>query len=119
MSREAFARVWKVWLDVVAQACQHQAIYIYGSRGYGKSHIFATLTCLLVCSSTRVIYIPDCHAMMHDLLQYLQVAFLFTFADPASSTQQENIHQCKAVNNLISFAQWYKTHGRLCFIIDQ
>jgi Cdc6-like AAA superfamily ATPase len=36
------------------------AIWLYGTQGYGKSHILAFMVCYLVSSSERVVYIPDC-----------------------------------------------------------
>lgn len=115
MGREMFAQIWSTWLQVKDDDQRRQAIYVYGTPGYGKSHMLAALACLLVRQGEQVVYLPDCFAMLRDPLQYLQVALLFAIQD-ASSRQQ--IHSSKTVNDLASFCVHYKS-GRLCIIADQ
>jgi len=119
MGREAFATVWEKWREIAPQIRNRQAIYVYGSSGYGKSHILVALACLLVCGGERVVYIPDCRLMLQQPLAYLQAAFLFAFADPESSAQPEVVLRCETVEDLVTFSRQYKETGRLCFVIDQ
>lgn len=115
MGREKFAQIWNTWLEVKDDVRRHRAIYVYGTRGYGKSYILAALACLLVRQGERVVYLPDCFAMLRDPLEYLRVALLFAIRDASS---REQIHNCKTVNDLASFCVDFKI-GRLCIIADQ
>jgi hypothetical protein len=86
-----------------------RAIYVYGTRGYGKSHMLAALACLLVRQGERVVYLPDCFAMLHDPLEYLQLALLFTIRNVSS---REQICRCETVEALaIFFASITKLAG--------
>ena len=64
LGQEKFAVVWDMWLKISADLRHRRAIYVYGTRGYGKSRIVAALACLLVRNNQRVVYIPDCRAML-------------------------------------------------------
>ena len=118
IGREKFALVWDAWLKTKADARHRQAIYVYGTSGYGKSHILAALACLLVRTKERVVYLPDCRAMLQEPLGYLRNALLFAFADSSSSDYREHIYQCEDIKALVDFCMSYK-RGGLCFIIDQ
>ncbi|KAF8431713.1 hypothetical protein BGX38DRAFT_1177614 [Terfezia claveryi] len=50
--------------------------YLHGTQGSGKSHILAALTCLLMKKGHRVVYIPDCRALILDLFRYLQFSLI-------------------------------------------
>jgi energy-coupling factor transporter ATP-binding protein EcfA2 len=115
MGREKFAQIWNTWLEVKDDHQRRRAIYVYGTRGYGKSHMLAALACLLIRQGERVIYLPDCFAMLRDPLEYLRVAVLFAIRDASS---REQIYGCETVDALASFCVRYKT-SRLCFIVDQ
>ncbi|KIM82083.1 hypothetical protein PILCRDRAFT_484362 [Piloderma croceum F 1598] len=119
LGREKFADVWDMWLRVSADIRHRRAIYIYGTGGYGRSHILAALACLLVRNHQRVVYIPDCRAMLSRPLVYLRNAFLFAFADPQSE-YRKGIWECQHVEALGDFCEKYEYEGgRLCFIMDQ
>jgi hypothetical protein len=118
IGREKFALVWKAWLKIKADARHRQAIYVYGTRGYGKSHILAALACLLVRKKERIVYLPDCRAMLQEPLEYLRNALLFTFADSSSIDYRERIYECEDIEALAAFCKNYK-RGGLCFIVDQ
>ena len=36
------------------------ALWVYGTKGYGKSHLLAALVCYLTAQKEWVVYIPDC-----------------------------------------------------------
>jgi hypothetical protein len=115
LGREQFAQIWSTWLQVKDNNLRRRAIYVYGTRGYGKSHMLAALACLLIRQGERVVYLPDCFAMLPDPLKYLQVALLFAIRDASS---REQIDRCETLDALASFCVNYNT-GRLCFIVDQ
>ena len=113
--REKFATVWKTWCEIKDEDSRRRAIYVYGSMGYGKSHILAALACLLIHKGERVIYVPDCRALLHRPVHYLRNAFLLAFAD--SKSHQTRILQCNDLNAMADYCANYK--DRLCFIVDQ
>jgi hypothetical protein len=88
-----------------------------GGKGFGKSHIFLALTCLLVRQGLRIVYLPDCREMLRDPLDYLKTAFFFAFADSESFMQ--DIYHCESVEVLADFCAQYQMIGRLCFVVDQ
>jgi chromosomal replication initiation ATPase DnaA len=47
-------------LKIVREGCTYTAVWLYGTQGYGKSHLLAILACYLAAQDERVIYIPDC-----------------------------------------------------------
>lgn len=115
MGREKFADIWSTWLEVKDDKQRRRAIYVYGTRGYGKSHMLAALACLLARQGEQVVYLPDCFAMLRNPLKYLQVALSFAIRDAPSRDQ---IYRCETVDALALFCEQYQT-GRLCFIVDQ
>ena len=119
MGREAFAEVWKAWLKVKSDTRRPQSIYIYGSKGYGKSYILVALTCLLVCIGERVVYLPDCREALYEPMSYLQNAILLAFSDSNASNYRERIHRCNSIEDLVAFCKQYRADGQLCFIADQ
>ena len=97
-----------------------QSLYLYGSRGYGKSHILLALACLLVRYGHRVVYLPDCRAMLRAPVSYLRNALLFAFADLASSMYRARVHHCETFEALAKVcAQYHQAVGPLCFVVDQ
>jgi len=114
MGRECFSQVWEAYGIVKHNSRQHQAIYLYGSKGGGKSYILAALACLLVRTGTPVVYIPDCRAMLLDPLNYLKMAILFAFVNSKPSC--EEILDCQNLKSLTNFCIRYH---QLCFIVDQ
>jgi len=120
LGREKFTVLWEIWIKISADPDHRQAIYVYGTRGYGKSHILAALACLLVRNKERVVYIPDCRTMLSGPLVYLQNALIFAFAGSQSSEYRKRIWECEQVEDLADFCvQYGREGGRLCFIIDQ
>jgi hypothetical protein len=120
MGREGFTDIWKAWIKIKAEIYYRQAIYVYGSMGYGKSHILVALACLLIRKGERVVYIPDCRAMLNNLPAYLRNAILMAFPDTASSFYRNWACRCATTEELIFLCDHYrKMKGQLCFIIDQ
>ena len=52
----------------------HSSLIVYGTRGYGKSHLLAALVCCLAATAAKVIYIPDCRELMKDPVSYVIAA---------------------------------------------
>ena len=68
-------------LKEVQESKNHPTLWLYGTQGYGKSHLLAALVCHLIARDERVIYIPDCRALLEDSVEYLQATMLFAWAD--------------------------------------
>jgi hypothetical protein len=115
--RVCFLLVWNALAEVRKDSQHRQAIYVYGGKGLGKSYIFAALACLLVRQGARVVYLPDCRAMLLDTLVYLQTALVFAFLDSAGHL--EDIQRCEDVESLAEFCVAFKSTGQLIFIVDQ
>lgn len=45
--------------EMVRKSCSYIALWVYGTRDDGKSHLLATLVCLLAAQGKCVVYIPD------------------------------------------------------------
>jgi hypothetical protein len=55
----------------------YTSVWLYGTPGYGKSHLLAALVCYLAAQDERVVYIPDCWALLQDPVRYIQATMLF------------------------------------------
>ena len=75
-------------------------LFLYGTSGSRKSHLLAALVYHLVRKGKRVIYIPDCHALLPDSRGVIWTALHFTFYDSDSLNDIKNMH---AVDELIQF----------------
>jgi len=94
------------------------SLYIYGTMGYGKSYILAALTCLLYRQGKRVVFIPDCRAMLANPLVYIKCALLCAFANPSLKEERQQIRACTSLCELDAFS--HSLYGTtLYFIVDQ
>jgi hypothetical protein len=86
--------------------------------GYGKSHILAALTCLLYRQGKRVLFVPDCRAMLANPLIYIRYALLCTFAIPSLKEERQRIRDCTSLCELDAFS--HSLDGTtLYFVVDQ
>jgi hypothetical protein len=60
---------------------QRSALWLYGTKGYGKSHLLAALAYYLATTKARIIYIPNCRELIRDPISYLQASMMFAFAE--------------------------------------
>ncbi|RPB20043.1 hypothetical protein L211DRAFT_576338 [Terfezia boudieri ATCC MYA-4762] len=106
----------------VAQSLTYQGTsmyYLHGTLGSGKSHILAALTCLLMKEGHRVVYIPDCRALLLDLFGYLQFALVLAYCAPSDKVAREYLEDCKTIEELTTFCVKASSDHRLLFIVDQ
>ena len=114
MGREGFSRVLKFFDN----SRRYRWLRIYGSIGYGKSHILAAMACYLFQQGKRVVYLPDCRPMVKDFLEYLRCGLLLAFGD--SESHQIEIVKCLSVDAIRSFCKTITYYGiHLYFIVDQ
>lgn len=117
MGREAFQRVDKQ-VSSLKLGDGYTRLYIEGTMGYGKSHILAALACMLYRQGKRVVFIPDCRAMLRDPLPYIKSALLCAFADPLLVEKRNQIRACTTKEQIYSF--FHRLDGPTpYFIVDQ
>jgi hypothetical protein len=101
-------------LKKVQKSLQLTTVWLYGTQGYGKSHLLAALVCYLAARGERVVYIPDCRAMLKNPVEYFRAAMLFAWAND-NPTQREimTLDTQKEIEDFFS-----STEG-VIFVIDQ
>jgi hypothetical protein len=112
MGREKFIELRKTfaWLSVDG----YRKMFLFGTMGYGKSYILAALVCFLLRSDRRVVFLPDCKAMVIDRLDYLKKALLLALHDDKDA--QDEIATLQDDDSVVRFC---KAHKDLIFVVDQ
>jgi hypothetical protein len=101
-------------LKKVRKSRQYTTVWLYGTQGYGKSHLLAALVCYLAAQDERVVYIPDCRALLKDPVKYVRAAILFAWADDIP-TQMEIM----TLNTQEDIGGFLKSQKNVIFVIDQ
>lgn len=96
----------------------YNKLYLYGPSGVGKSHLLAAIVLCLTRQGKRVVYIPDCRALLaeEDLILYIKAALLFAFHNDKDSC--DAIAAAVQVDGLIDFIQDQPMEGHYV-IVDQ
>jgi len=113
VGRERFTELLDL-LRIVQRRRDHSALWVYGTKGYGKSHLLAALVCYLVAQKERVVYIPDCWKCIDNPVDYVRAAMLFAWAD--DPTIQDEIITLNTREMIYRFFQRQK---KSIFVIDQ
>lgn len=92
-------------------------LIVYGTRGYGKSHLLAALVCLLAAGKTHVVYVPDCRSLMKRQVRYMKAAMLFAWADDTS--KQQAILALDSLEAMAGFLEKQSKTSDIVFVIDQ
>lgn len=113
MGREYFTTL----LDEVTRLMESETrkLSLYGTIGYGKSHLLAALACYLTVGGTRVVYVPDCRECCERPFTYFQAAMLFTWAN--DTEMQEDIMKLESMEDIDLFFR--NQPAKLLFIYDQ
>jgi hypothetical protein len=101
-------------LRYVQKSHNRSALWVYGTKGYGKSHLLAALVCYLTARKERVLYIPDCRECAKSPVKYMRAAMLFTWADD-KAIQDEII----TLNTLEEIQKFFDRHPGFTFFIGQ
>jgi predicted ATPase len=101
-------------LEKVRKSRQYTTVWLYGTQGYGKSHLLAALVCYLAAQDERVVYIPDCRALLKDSVGYVRAALLFAWADDIP-TQMEIM----TLNTQEDIREFLESQKNVIFVIDQ
>ena len=92
-------------------------LIVYGTRGYGKSHLLAALVCLLAAGKTHVVYVPDCRELMKRQVRYMKAAMLFAWAGDTS--KQQAILMLDDLKAMDEFLEEQSAILNVVFVIDQ
>jgi len=87
---------------------------IYGTRGYGKSHLLAALVCHLAAREVKVVYIPDCRTFVRTPVEDMMSAMLFAWADDKSKQQK-----IMALDTEDKISLFFKAERDVILVIDQ
>jgi hypothetical protein len=90
------------------------AIWLYGTQGYGKSHILAAMVCYLIFSGEKVVYIPDCEACRKDPVEYIRAAMLFAWAE-----EDNKIYKFLKLDTLEKMGVFFAASRDVVFVYDQ
>jgi len=89
-------------------------VMIYGTTGYGKSHLLAALVCYLAARDNKVVYIPDCRIFIKEPIEQMKSAMLFAWADDESKQQE-----IMALDDERDISRFFKAQEDVIFVIDQ
>ena len=115
MGRERFRDLLNK-LRRTQQNRRRTALWVYGTRGYGKSHLLAALVCYLAVRGERVVYIPDCRECLKSPVEYIQAAMLFAWADDDDDNIQREIISLDTQEKIRHF---FRSNQKILFVIDQ
>ena len=101
-------------INKLKRGCGFMDCFIYGTIGYGKSYILATIVCLLLRTGKRVVYLPDCRELAKDLEDYIKLALILAYTDNIEKINE--ISACKTTNDIVAFCE---SSELLYFIVDQ
>jgi hypothetical protein len=101
-------------LKLVRNSRVKKAVWLYGTQGYGKSHLLAALVCYLAAQDERVVYIPDCREWLLSPLRHARAAMLFAWADDINA--QNRIITLKTQDEIEAFLN---DQSDVIFVVDQ
>jgi hypothetical protein len=116
--REKFARLVSD-VQEVRQSTKDRNLWVYGTKGYGKSHLLAALVCYLSAKKDeKVIYIPDCRLLAECPLPYICAAL--TFAWEGDYDTQQQIANLTTLDAVVMFlTKQSSIEKNVIFVIDQ
>ena len=99
----------------VQQDRRYRTLWLYGSRGYGKSHLLAALVCYLAATENeRVVYLPDCRECLSCPVSYIRTAMLFAWAN-----DDDKQLEIMGINTTEMIADFFEANEKVIFVIDQ
>jgi NACHT domain len=112
MGREKFAEL-VAELQFVRRSPHYDSLWVYGTSGYGKSHLLAALVCYLAALDERVIYIPSTRPCIVDPIRHLQTAMLFAWTDKATQDKIITLNTQKEIQKFLA------EQRNFIFVIDE
>ena len=114
MGREKFKELLDSLYDEQWRHGTRSAVWLYGTKGYGKSHLLAALAYYLSASKDRIVYIPDCRDLIKDPIPYIQAAMMFAWAE-----EDDRLREIACLGTLEKINKFIKSCGSSIFIIGQ
>src|SRR5436305_9410690 len=114
MRREKFEELLENF-QTVRRSLHYSALLLYGTRGYGKSHLLAALVCYLVAQGERVVFIPDCRECLKSPVKCFKAAMLFAWAD---DHKEQEIMKLDEMKQILKFLQAKSGRGTI-YVYDQ
>ncbi|PKC55633.1 hypothetical protein RhiirA1_113727 [Rhizophagus irregularis] len=102
IGRKAFDDVLKIIKEFVF-GDGYMKCFIYGTIGYGKSHILATIVWFLLRTGKRVVYLPDFHELAIDPVDYVKSALYLAYEN--NNYKINKIYTCKTLNEIEKFCK--------------
>ena len=113
MGREKFTelldRVKKLRID-----SRRSDLTLYGTRGYGKTHLLAAYVCYLAAGDDKIVYIPDCKMLFEAKVSAMRAAMLFAWADDVKTQRA-----IMKLNTQEEIDKFFETHPDVIFVFDQ
>ena len=111
MGRELFT---KVESEIMNNEIPAPTINVYGTKGYGKSHVIAAVVVKLMQDSTRrVVFLPQARDLAKSPAPYLKQALLLAFARDEDKLLE--IAELRQVSELIDWA----SKEKFIVVVDQ
>jgi len=115
MPRRKFGELLHQVEALIEQPDRASAIWLYGTIGYGKSHVLAALVCFLMKSGHRVLFLPDCRAWLDGPVRYFKQAMRLAWADDPAA-----LRVIGGMKTLTEITDFFETiHQRVIFVADQ
>jgi len=111
--REKFTELFDKFKHLIKDR-RYVTLILYGTRGYGKSHLLAALVCYLAAKEERVVYIPDCRSFIGNPVDDMVSAMLFAWADDESMQQR-----IMTLNTQDDISQFLRSQKNVIFVVDQ
>ena len=116
VGREMFKELWNK-VETMRQIPHARDLFLCGTMGYGKSHILACIALLLIQKGEGVVYLPDCRALLGNVVPYVKAAMLLTFGD--SPVIQQRVQGLRTMEDITDFFLRRTPLRKIFFIIDQ
>lgn len=116
MGRRPFQRLLDEMELLKQVAGRNSALNVYGTSGYGKSHMLAALVVVLMQAGKRVAYIPDCGAYGADPAVTLRRALSLAFV--GDERMLVEIEKAGTLDALVEVCQ-RGDRGQIYFVADQ
>ncbi|KIX05606.1 uncharacterized protein Z518_06478 [Rhinocladiella mackenziei CBS 650.93] len=98
----------------VRKSRAYEICWLYGTKGFGKSHLLAALVCYFAAQDERVVYLPDCRCLLDDPVSYVKTAMLLAWAD--DFTTQKEIMALRTQDHIKDF---FGSQENVIFVVDQ
>ncbi|PKK59642.1 hypothetical protein RhiirC2_820485 [Rhizophagus irregularis] len=115
MGRKKFRKVLKT-INQFRSRTGYMKLFVYGTVGYGKSHILSAIACFLFRTGKRVVFLPDCRQLAVDPVKYIKFALLLTYENDDAKIRE--INACEDFCQIINFCESLYEE-KLYFIVDQ